>query len=528
MTKIIVKNLYKAFQERLILNNLSFEIGDNNKLGLVGENGIGKSTLKNILTGKITDFTGSLNFIPPNITLGIIDEDLSFASSHKSGGESTKTAIQRVLQGSYDFFILDEPTNHLDISGIQWLEKLIKSINKPMVIISHDRRFLDEVTNKTAVLSKDDIRIFQGNYSFYQSQIANEKAALLKKYSKQQQEIRSLEENIRQRKDWFNKAHKAAGQNDHLRALSKKHISVMKSKEKKLEKLKESEVRLSKEPRSINLKLNNNNTFKTALRITNLCKSFGKKELLKDINFTIKAGDKVGIIGNNGVGKTTLLNLILNKDKNYSGNIYINESMKISSFSQSLNEMPLNLSILNYLKSTMETENNIRLILGSVLIKGERVNTSISSLSMGEKCRVAFAKIILENPDLIILDEPTNYMDILSRERIELLLESFIGTVIIVSHDRHLISSVCSRILLIQNKTIVDFEGSSDEIATFFTSMRDVKVKNSLKDISKDELLLLQCRLSELGGLLAGTNTKEVKEEYEKEFLEISKKIRSL
>lgn len=527
MGKIIIKNISKSFQNRTILNNISFEIGDNFKIGLVGENGVGKSTLKQIITKEISYDEGSINYIPSNILIGIIDENLYNNNTFLSGGEATKKEILNIFHSNYDLFILDEPTNHLDLSGVQWLERLINSINKPMIIISHDRFFLDEVTNKTFVLSNNGIKTYEGNYSSYEKQLLMEKITNENLYNKQQQEIRALKENISQRKQWFNKAHKMAGTNDHLRALSKKHVSIMRSKEKKLEKLKENGVERIKDNSSIKLTLNNNNnSFKTAMRVENLSKSFDKKLLFKDGNFTINGGDKVGIIGNNGSGKTTLLNILLGEDKNYIGDVYLNPNMKISSLSQYLEVVNEEITILDYLLATNETENIIRLYLGSVFIKGDRVNTLIKNLSMGEKCRVIFTKIIIENPDLIILDEPTNYMDILSKESVSLLLKSYSGTVLVVSHDRHLISTVCNRILKIENNKIINFTGNQDEIIEFFTCN---KTKNSKSKVNKDEILMLQCRLSQLSGLLDDPSLeKDAKLKYEIEFLNISRRISEL
>ncbi|WP_346920162.1 ABC-F family ATP-binding cassette domain-containing protein [Clostridium sp. UBA7339] len=526
MGKIIIKNISKSFQNRTILNNISFEIGDNFKIGLVGENGVGKSTLKQIITKEISYDEGSINYIPSNILIGIIDENLYNNNTFLSGGEATKKEILNIFHSNYDLFILDEPTNHLDLSGVQWLERLINSINKPMIIISHDRFFLDEVTNKTFVLSNNGIKTYEGNYSSYEKQLLMEKITNENLYNKQQQEIRALKENISQRKQWFNKAHKMAGTNDHLRALSKKHVSIMRSKEKKLEKLKENGVERIKDNSSIKLTLNNNNSFKTAIRVENLSKSFDKKLLFKDGNFTINGGDKVGIIGNNGSGKTTLLNILLGEDKNYIGDVYLNPNMKISSLSQYLEVVNEEITILDYLLTTNETENIIRLYLGSVFIKGDRVNTLIKNLSMGEKCRVIFTKIIIENPDLIILDEPTNYMDILSKESVSLLLKSYSGTALVVSHDRHLISTVCNRILKIENNKIINFTGNHTEIIEFFTCN---KTSNSKSKVNKDEILMLQCRLSQLSGLLDDPSLeKDAKLNYEKEFLNTSRRISEL
>jgi len=272
--------------------------------------------------------------------------------------------------------------------------------------------------------------------------------------------------------------------------------------------------------------LHNNNSFKTAIRVENLSKSFYKKLLFKDGNFTINGGDKVGIIGNNGSGKTTLLNILLGEDENFIGDVYLNKNMKMSSLSQYLEVVNEEKTILEYLLSTNETENIIRLYLGSVFIKGDRVNTLIKNLSMGEKCRVIFTKIIIENPDLIILDEPTNYMDILSKESVSLLLENFSGTVLVVSHDRYLISTVCNRILKIENNKIINFTGNQDEIIEFFTCN---KSKSSKEKVSKDEILMLQCRLSQLSGLLDNDFLKvDTKLKYEEEFFDISRRISEL
>jgi ATP-binding cassette subfamily F protein 3 len=525
MDRIIVKNISKAFEGRIILRNISFEISDNSKIGLVGENGIGKSTLKKIVTQNMTYDEGFISYIPSNLIIGVIDENLYSNSTFLSGGEATKKEILKILHNNYDLFILDEPTNHLDLNGVQWLEKLIKSINKPMIIISHDRFFLDQVTDKTFVLSKEGLKTYKGNYSSYEKQLDLEKITNENLYHKQQQEIKALEENIRERKQWFNRAHKMAGTNDHLRALSKKHVSIMRSKKKKLSKIKENEVKRLKDNPSINLRLHNENSFKTAIRVENLSKSFDKKLLFKDVNFTINGGDKAGIIGDNGSGKTSLLNILLGIDKDFIGEIYLNKNMKIGSLSQYLDVIKEDQTILEYLLSTNESENVIRIYLGSVFIKGDRVNTLIRNLSMGEKCRVIFTKIILENPDLIILDEPTNYMDILSKERVSLLLKKFTGTVLVVSHDRYLISTVCNRVLKIEDNKIVNFVGDQDEIIEFF-AYKNVKSNGDKLKENKDEVLILQCRLSQLSGLLDNELLEDnIKEEYEKEFLTICRRI---
>lgn len=200
--------------------------------------------------------------------------------------------------------------------------------------------------------------------------------------------------------------------------------------------------------------------------------------------------------------------------------------MKMSSLSQYLEVVNEEKTILEYLLSTNETENIIRLYLGSVFIKGDRVNTLIKNLSMGEKCRVIFTKIIIENPDLIILDEPTNYMDILSKESVSLLLKNFSGTVLVVSHDRYLISTVCNRILKIENNKIINFTGNQDKIIEFFTCN---KSESSKAKVSKDEILMLQCRLSQLSGLLDNDFLKvDTKLKYEEEFFDISRRISQL
>ncbi len=526
MDRVVVKNLSKSFQERTIFKNISFEISNNSKIGLVGENGVGKSTLKEIITRNIPYDEGSINYVPSNIIIGVIDENLYSNDNFLSGGEATKNEILKILHSNYDLFILDEPTNHLDLNGVQWLERLIKSINKPMIIISHDRFFLDKVTSKTFVLNKDGLETYEGNYSSYEKQLSIKKITNENSYHKQQQEIKALEENIRQRKQWFNKAHKMAGTNDYLRSLSKKHVSIMRSKEKRLSKIRENEVERIKDDSTINLILHNDNTFKTAIRCENLSKSFDKKMLFKDVNFTINGGDKVGIIGNNGSGKTTLLNILLGEDKDFLGEAYINKNMKISSLSQYLEVIKEDETILDYLLSTNESENLIRLYLGSVFIRGDRVNALIKNLSMGEKCRVIFTKIILENPNLIILDEPTNYMDILSKERVGLLLKKFTGTVLIVSHDRYLISTVCNRILKIENNKILNFIGTQDEIIELFSS--DSKGKSINSENAKDEILKLQCRISELSGMLDMNLKADEKLKYEKEFIELSRRVNEL
>lgn len=563
---ILIQNLSKDYEGKTVFENINGSVDEGDRIGLIGANGIGKTTLVKIISGRETASGGSISISPSRVKIsylsqslneyneeefyknfdkhstdlkrlmqqiGIEEESLERQADTLSGGEKTKLMLSDALLKDSDLLILDEPTNHLDIESISFLEKIINRLKKTIIIISHDRYFLDRTVNKVWELSRSELREYSGNYRNYKEQKENEQKNILKEYGKQQREIKHLNEIIAEKKQWFEKAHNAAGQNDFYRAKAKKHISVMKSKEKQLERLKENEIEKPGEELSpcfqiINKSIINMKLPRYIMEVRKLDKSFDTKHVLQSVSFHICKGDKAAITGRNGSGKTTLLRIINSIDKDYEGSVYINPSIKIAYFSQQLENIDYERSILDNLLEEGVTANEARTLLASLLFRGDDVFKKAGVLSLGERCRVSIAKIILSGANLLILDEPTNYMDITSKEKIEEVLKLFKGSIIFVSHDRYFMNAIANRVFEIQNGKINIFEGNYD---SYLAEKQEKAIKeNTAEDYRniKDNIARLECELAFIGGRLDEKLEEEEKKKMNDRFLLAAKELRTL
>lgn len=573
---IYFDDLTKDFQGKIVFEDISGSINNNEKVGLIGSNGVGKTTLARIIAGMESYEKGSINYSPYGLKIqylnpndfnfetikvseylsplskednklltdtqvrikkalsqaGLEEDILARQINSLSGGEKTKVMLCRAIIDDFDLLILDEPTNHLDLETRAWLEGFIKALSKTVLIISHDRYFLDEAATCIWELNKDELKSYSGNFTSYKLQKENETKNTIKEYDKQQQKIKELERNIALRKEWYDKAHKAAGQNDFWRSKAKKQVSIMHAKEKALERLEDNKVEKPKADAApafdiINKNLSSIKLPKYLMRINDLHKSFGERVLLKNASLNLIKGDKAAIIGKNGSGKTTLLKMINGLDKNYSGSISINPSVKIGYFAQELETLDLNNSILDNVLSPPFTISEVRLLLASLLFKGDDVFKKVHSLSMGEKSRVAFAKLMLSQANVLLLDEPTNYLDIVSREKIEEVLQGYKGTILFVSHDRYFINNIANKIFELDNETIVTWEGNFKDYIKNKNTPKDSNKDFSLKSI-KEEISKLDLELAFLSGKLSEASDEDEKEKLNNRFLEVSRILRAL
>ncbi|WP_027634480.1 ribosomal protection-like ABC-F family protein [Clostridium hydrogeniformans] len=571
---ITIKNLYKDYKGIMVFKNINCKLNSNDRIGLIGGNGVGKTTLCKIIAGIENYECGAIVYSPSTLKVlylntneningeltvhdvlkgflssspysleerflksllyktGLKEDLLKERFKNLSGGEKTKVLLCRAYIMDFNVLILDEPTNHLDITAIKSLEGFITSLNIPVILISHDRYFLDNTCNKIWCLNNNSLKEYKGHYSSYKIQLHREVLASTKAYNKEEKEITSLKSMIEDRKTWFHKAHKAAGKDDNLRAHSKKHIAILRSKEKQLKKLEENRTELPSKVLSPTFNLINKNLLDSKLPkhigyIKNLNKSFGNRTLLKDASFNIKRGDKIALLGDNGCGKTTLLKILIGEDMDYSGEVYLNPSIKISYFSQGLNSLDEEKSIVDNLLYENVTLKDIRNLLASFLFKGEDVFKTVKNLSMGEKSRVALSKLLLSNSNFLILDEITNYMDIESKETIEEVLKEYKGNIIFVSHDRYFTSTIATKILEIKDLNTVLYPYNYDEYIKTSKELKENNHKNSYvnsKEI-KDNILMLQCEIAFLSGKLSRSLDEEEKIEVNNKFLEFSKEI---
>lgn len=380
--------------------------------------------------------------------LGFAEEDFTLNVNTLSGGQKTRVALGRLLLSKPDIILLDEPTNHLDMESISWLENYLLNYSGAVLIVAHDRYFLDKIVSKIIELDNGNATVFSGNYTDYASKKAILRNMQLKEYLNQQREIKHQEEVITKLKQ-FNR---------------EKSIKRAESHEKMLNKME-----FVDKPEILNDKMDiklepNVISGNDVLTVDNLTKGFDGTVLFDNICFQIKRGERVALIGSNGTGKTTILKLINGIIPADSGSIYLGAKVNIGYYDQEHHVLDPDKTIFDEIRDAYPDLNNtqIRNTLAAFLFTNEDVFKYIKDLSGGERGRVSLAKLMLSNANFLILDEPTNHLDITSKEILENALNSYTGTVLFVSHDRYFINSTATRIIELANKTVVNYIGNYD------------------------------------------------------------------
>lgn len=380
--------------------------------------------------------------------LGFAEEDFTLNVNTLSGGQKTRVALGRLLLSKPDIILLDEPTNHLDMESISWLENYLLNYSGAVLIVAHDRYFLDKIVSKIIELDNGNATVFSGNYTDYASKKAILRNIQLKEYLNQQREIKHQEEVITKLKQ-FNR---------------EKSIKRAESREKMLNKME-----FVDKPEILNDKMDiklepNVISGNDVLTVDNLTKGFDGTVLFDNICFQIKRGERVALIGSNGTGKTTILKLINGIIPADSGSIYLGAKVNIGYYDQEHHVLDPDKTIFDEIRDAYPDLNNtqIRNTLAAFLFTNEDVFKYIKDLSGGERGRVSLAKLMLSNANFLILDEPTNHLDITSKEILENALNSYTGTVLFVSHDRYFINSTATRIIELANKTVVNYIGNYD------------------------------------------------------------------
>jgi len=318
-----------------------------------------------------------------------------------SGGEKTKLTLYKAYVADFDLLILDEPTNHLDTKSLEWLEEFVLKINTPLLVISHDRFFLDKVANKIWELTSKDLKIYDGNYSSYKIQKDIEIKNITKEYNKQQMRISQLKEEINDRRSWYNSAHKGAGTNDYYRSRATKHARVLKAKQRQLERIEREKIEKPLKPMSPAFEIINKSIIgkkfpRFLVQGKNLYKRYGSREIFQDVAFNIKHQDKIAVLGENGVGKTTLLKIICGLDKDFSGKLEISPSVKIGYFAQELDNLNSEATILDDVLVEGHTVEETRLLLASLLFRGDDVFKKIGNLSMEKKAELPLQNLFYQ------------------------------------------------------------------------------------------------------------------------------------
>lgn len=373
--------------------------------------------------------------------LGFNDQDLSREMMYFSGGEKTRACLVRLLVREPDLLLLDEPTNHLDLGALEWLEGFLRSYRGAVFIISHDRYFLDQVATGIFELNHQTLKMYKGNYTRYLQQKEEQELAQMRAFEKQQSEIAATEEYIRKYKAGI-KSKQARGRMKQL------------SRVERLDNVKDNKSMLLHRQEV-------SETGDIILEIHDLSMGFGEKVLFQALNITIYKGEKVGLIGGNGVGKSTILKLITEQEQPVAGTVKLGARVQVAYYDQEHKQLDNNRTIIDEIVYNYDvTLNEARDLLAQVLFFGDDVQKYIRDLSGGEKARVALLKIILDAPNFLLMDEPSNHLDISSKEIVEDFLNEFPGTVLMVSHDRYLLDAVCTRTIELEDQKVTSYLGN--------------------------------------------------------------------
>lgn len=546
MQLLNIDKLKKYYHDRLVLDIDKFEILEDEKIGLVGANGAGKTTLIKALIGKIEIdegqiyLTNSYSYITQNENLDIESGNSKIKSmlnapdkfeEHLSGGEKVKLKIATALKEQKKLVIADEPTSNLDQKSISILEEMLKKHKGSLLLVSHDRDFLDALCNKIVELEDGKIKIYNGNYTTYLKIKEEERNRQEFEYEQFVSEKKRLEAAKIQKMNLSNgirrtpkrmgnseaRLHKMGGQK------GKKNLDGnAKAIQSRIDKLE-----IKERPKSINqikiyIKDGLEIVSKNLVEINDLTLSVNEDILLDNISFKMKRNKKIALIGENGCGKTTLIKEII---KNNNPSIKINPRVRIGYFDQSQEILDNQKSILdNIKKDSSFDETFIRINLNLFGFKGDDVYKKVGILSGGEKVKVSLCKIILEDNNFLILDEPTNYLDIVSLKALEESLQNTDKTMLIVSHDRAFINNVCNYIIEIKNNKIEEFNG---DYKNYIEHKANKNTKSSNKK-NNEEILLLENQISRIISMLCTESNDNKKAEYEEEYQLTLAKLKAL
>lgn len=544
MALIQFNNVCKSFLDKKLFENVSFSIEKSDKIGLIGLNGAGKSTIIHMILENERCSCGSI-FIDKNIQIGYISQNHNFENENNtvyeeldsvfklehdiyskiqvlniqlesnpnvkqqldklhniyiskdgynieykinqvingldlfnlknqnistlSGGEKTRICIAKLLLQEPDLLILDEPTNHLDLASIEWLEEFLKKYNKGFLLVSHDRTFLDNVCNKIFELENKKLKTYKGNFSSFLIQKEMILKGEIKEYEKEQDRVKKINEYINRNRAG-RMAKQAKGRQKLLSHLNLKDNPVFNPDKMKLK-----------------FKIKNTSS-ENVLKFNSVYKNFEDKKVLKDINLHVYKGEKIGIIGKNGCGKSTILKIAANVLKPDKGEVFLADNASIAYYDQNHEMLYPKNTILQEINTKLSyTNENLRSMAASFLFNDDDIEKRIEDLSGGEKVRVSFIKLIQNDANFLILDEPTNHLDLYSIEILENALKDYEGTILLVSHNRHFIDEICNTIYVLDENGLTKFKGNYEN---YKESLKN-KV-NTQKDVTKKEEYLLQ------------------------------------
>ncbi|QGH32987.1 ABC-F type ribosomal protection protein [Gracilibacillus salitolerans] len=487
------------------------EIYEGERIGLVGKNGTGKTTLLHTLAGKLLPEKGNVKHYG---TVHLLPQ-LKAPDGHKSGGEITQDYIQKAFSNQSSILLADEPTTHLDTNHIDWVENTLKHWQGAYVVVSHDRAFLDATCNRIWEIDQGKLHEYKGNYQQYKKQKEQEARQYQQEYENYQTKKQQLERALTLKSEKAERATKKpkktsaseakiTGAKPYFAKKQKKLQQTAKSIETRLEKLEKVEKPFEESPIKMDLPNQEKLTGKVLIRVENLDGNIGDQHLWNKANFLIKGGDKLAIIGANGSGKTTLIRKLIKEEKGG----HLSTACKIAYFKQDLSILDPKLSILeNVQEGSIHNETLIRTVLARLHFYRDQVHKKIGVLSGGERVKVTLAKLFLSNNNTLVLDEPTNFLDLEAMEALEKLLMEYEGTVIFVSHDRRFVEKIATKIISIEEQHINYFEGSYQQFKN--------REQTSVKDDREEKLLILETKITDVLSRLSIAPSEELEKEFQ-------------
>ncbi|MBN1077583.1 MULTISPECIES: ABC-F type ribosomal protection protein CplR [Clostridium] len=550
MVLIKLDKVKKYYGDRLILDICNLEILENDKIGIVGENGAGKTTLIKVILGEVAPDEGkvflsnSYSYISQSEECsgeyqgGKIKKIIKSPDNYDgflSGGEKMKIKINKAINVQSSILIADEPTANLDTNSIKNIEKIISEYKGSLLLVSHDREFLDKLCNNILEIENGKVKLYKGNYSKYIKLKAEEREAEQREYHRYIAEKKRLEKAIigkENNRDSIRKTPKRMGNSEaRLHKMgnqkSKKNLEGnIKSLKSRINHLEEKEK--PNAIKEIRIRINKGKEMhsKTVIEVRNLNLYVNNEILINDCNFKIKKGEKVAITGANGCGKTTLIKKII---KNNTESIRLSQYISIGYFDQNQDILHEDKSILDNIRlNSSYDETFIRINLDGFGFKGDTVYKNVSTLSGGEKVKCALCKNILSDNNTLILDEPTNYLDIKSIEALETAIKNTEKTVLIVSHDRKFISNVCNCIIEIRDNKLNYFNGNYNEFVYEKINNKNKKEEKKSEREKRELLLVLQNKLSEIISRLSLEKDLSIKDKLNLEYMDLLNKIKTL